>query len=316
MNDLWQMNIEHGFDRRAFLKTLFGLGSTLALTPQLVLAMEQSPIKKKIPSSGELLSVIGMGSWQTFDVGDDVQARANLLKVLQAFFDGGGAVIDSSPMYGSSEQVIGDLLKEIDNKQALFAATKVWTRGKSRGIAQMQRSMQRMGVGIFDLMQVHNLVDWKTHLETLKTWKSEGKVRYIGITTSHGRDHDELEKILQNEPVDFVQFTYSIANREVEKRLFPLAAERGVATLINRPYQGGGLFRRATGRPLPPWAAEFHIQSWGQFFLKFAVSHPAATCAIPATSKVHHMIDNMGAGFGRLPDAATRQKMIAHYESL
>jgi aryl-alcohol dehydrogenase-like predicted oxidoreductase len=310
------MREKQKFDRRSFVKFMLGLGSTLALTPQLVFAMEQPPIKKKIPSSGESLPVIGMGSWQTFDVGDDAQERANLLEVLQAFFDRGGAVIDSSPMYGSSEQVIGDLLKEVSNKQALFAATKVWTRGGKRGIAQMQRSMRRMGVEVFDLMQIHNLVDWETHLETLKAWKAEGKVRYIGITTSHGRDHGELERIMQTKPFDFVQFTYSIANREVEKRLLPLAAERGIATLINRPYQGGGLFRRVKGKPLPPWAAEFDIQSWGQFFLKFAVSHPAATCAIPATSKVRHMIDNMGAGFGRLPDAVTRQKMIAYYESL
>lgn len=303
-------------DRRSFLRSVFGLGSTLAFTPQLAFTMEQTPIKKRIPSSGEPLPVIGMGSWQTFDVSDDAQARATLLQVLQVFFDRGGAVIDSSPMYGSSEQVIGDLLKEVSNKQALFAATKVWTRGRKRGIAQMQRSMRRMGVEVFDLMQIHNLVDWETHLETLKAWKAKGEVRYIGITTSHGRAHGELERILRNEPFDFVQFTYSIANREVEKRLLPLAAERGIATLINRPYQGGGLFRRVNGKPLPSWAAEFDIHSWGQFFLKFAVSHPAATCAIPATSKVRHMIDNMGAGFGRLPDASTRQKMITYYESL
>ncbi len=292
------------------------MGPALILTPRLAPTMERLPIKKKIPSSDELLPVIGMGSWQTFDVGDDVQARAHLTQVLQAFFDGGGAVIDSSPMYGSSEQVIGELLKKVRNKNALFAATKVWTRGKKQGIAQMQRSMRRMGVEVFDLLQIHNLVDWATHLETLKAWKAEGKVRYIGITTSHGRDHRELEQILRIEPFDFVQFTYSIANREVEKRLLPLSADRGIATLINRPYQGGGLFRRVKGKPLPPWAEEFDIHSWGQFFLKFTVSHPAATCAIPATSKVHHMIDNMGAGFGRLPDAATRQKMIAYYESL
>lgn len=304
------------FNRRTFLRSLLALGPALILTPRLAPTMERSPIKKKIPSSEGLLPVIGMGSWQTFDVGDDMQARAHLTQVLQAFFDGGGAVIDSSPMYGSSEQVIGDLLKKVRNKNALFAATKVWTQGKKRGIEQMQRSMRRMGVEVFDLMQIHNLVDWATHLETLKAWKAEGKVRYIGITTSHGRDHGELEQILRIEPFDFVQFTYSIANREVEKRLLPLSADRGIATLINRPYQGGGVFRRVKGKPLPPWAGEFDIHSWGQFFLKFTVSHPAATCAIPATSKVRHMIDNMGAGFGRLPDAATRQKMIAYYESL
>jgi aryl-alcohol dehydrogenase-like predicted oxidoreductase len=310
------MREKQNFCRRSFIRSLLGLGSTLALTPHNLFAMGQSPIRKKIPSSGEPLPVIGMGSWQTFDVGDDTQERVNLLKVLQAFFDRGGAVIDSSPMYGSSEQVIGDLLKEVSNRKALFAATKVWTQGRKRGVAQMQRSMRRIGVEVLDLMQIHNLVDWQTHLETLKAWKAEGRVRYIGITTSHGRDHGELEQILQSEPFDFVQFTYSIANREVEKRLLPLAAERGIATLINRPYQGGGLFRRVKGKPLPPWAADFDCASWGQFFLKFAVSHPAATCAIPATSKVRHMMDNMGAGFGRLPDAAIRQKMIAHYESL
>ncbi len=313
---LQRMSERDDFDRRAFFKCVLGLGSALAFAPNWVRAVEQPGITRKIPASGESLPVIGMGSWQTFDVGDDSGARANLTKVLQVFFDRGGAVIDSSPMYGTSEQVIGDLLKKVHNKQALFAATKVWTRGRKRGITQMQRSMQRMGVEVFDLMQIHNLVDWETHLETLKAWKAQGKVRYIGITTSHGRDHGELEQILQSEPFDFVQFTYSIANREVEKRLLPLAADRGIATLINRPYRGGSLFRRVKGKPLPPWAAELDIHSWGQFFLKFAVSHPAATCAIPATSKVDHMIDNMGAGFGRLPDAAARREMIAYYESL
>ncbi len=310
------MSAESFVSRRAFVKVLTGLSSAVLLAPRLVYPQRLSPIKKAIPSSGELVPVIGMGSWQTFDVGDDVRKRARLLQVLHLFFDKGGAVIDSSPMYGSSEQVIGDLLKKVDKGYELFAATKVWTRGREEGISQMQRSMQRMGVKVFDLMQIHNLVDWEIHIETLKAWKAEGKVRYIGITTSHGRSHREFEHILRKEPIDFVQFTYSIANRVAEQRLLPLAAERGVATLINRPYQGGRLFHRVSSRPLPPWAAEFECRSWGQFFLKFVVSHPAVTCVIPATSKVEHMADNMSAGLGDLPDAATRRKMIAYFESI
>jgi aryl-alcohol dehydrogenase-like predicted oxidoreductase len=257
-----------------------------------------------------------MGTSRTFDAGNDAAVRSRLLEVLQAFFDQGGALIDSSPMYGSAEQVTGDLLKQVRNRDALFAATKVWTWGKQQGIEQMQRSMQRMGVERFDLMQIHNLRDWQVHLETLKQWKADGKIRYIGITTSHGRFHDELEAILELEPFDFVQFSYNIGNRVVEQRLLPIAAERGMATLINRPFQRGDLFKKVKGTKLPGWAAEFDCASWGQFFLKFVVSHPAVTCAIPATSKPHHMLDNMAAGFGRLPDAAMRERMIAWFNDL
>jgi aryl-alcohol dehydrogenase-like predicted oxidoreductase len=302
--------------RRAFIKGVCSLGLALACRPLWVAAKPQELIRKAIPSSGEPLPVIGMGTSRTFDVGDDAEARAALLPVLQAFFDQGGALIDSSPMYGSSEQVTGDLLRQIDNKDALFAATKVWTYGKQAGIAQMQRSVQRMGVGVFDLMQIHNLRDWQVHLETLQQWKRQGQVRYIGITTSHGRFHEELESILDIEPFDFVQFSYSVGNRTVEQRLLPLAAERGVATLINRPFQRGELFGVVKGKPLPDWAAEFDCASWAQFFLKFVVSHPAVTCAIPATSKLHHMRDNMAAGFGRLPDAALRKRMVSYFEAL
>ncbi len=302
--------------RRGFIKTIGCLGLALAYRPPWAVAKPQQLIRKAIPSSGEQLPVIGMGTSRTFDVGDDAEARAALLPVLQAFFDQGGALIDSSPMYGSSEQVTGDLLRRIDNKDALFAATKVWTYGKPDGIEQMQRSMQRMGVEVFDLMQIHNLRDWQVHLETLQEWKRRGRVRYIGITTSHGRFHDELEGILDIEPFDFVQFSYSIGNRTVEQRLLPLAAERGMATLINRPFQRGELFARVRGKPLPDWAAEFDCASWAQFFLKFVVSHPAVTCTIPATSKLHHMQDNMAAGFGRLPDATLRKRMIGYFETL
>ena len=302
--------------RRQFIRTVCALSSVLSLSPSQLLAKDKPAIKKPIPSSGEQIPVINMGSSRTFDVNDDLEARSNIAKVLQAFFDKGGALIDSSPMYGSSEQVIGDVLKSVNNKSTLFAATKVWTDGKQQGIEQMQRSMQKMGVKVFDLMQIHNLRDWETHLDTLRLWKKEDKIRYIGITTSHGRFHDELETILETEVFDFVQFSYNIGNRTVEERLLPLAKERGIATLINRPFQRGDLFRAAKNKQLPEWAAEFDCSSWGQFFLKFIVSHPAVTCVIPATSKVHHVIDNMGAGFGRLPDSKTRQRMIKTFESL
>ena len=257
-----------------------------------------------------------MGSWITFDVGNDSDARAERVKVLQAFFDHGGALIDSSPMYGSSEEVIGESLKKIANKDALFAATKVWTVGKWLGIQQMETSQRLWGVKQFDLMQIHNMLNWETHLETLKEWKAEGRVRYIGITTSHGRRHDALAKVMAKEPFDFVQFTYNLEDREVEQRLLPLAAERGIAVIINRPFDGGSLFRQARGKTLPPWAAEYECRNWAQFFLKFIVSHPAVTCAIPATSQVAHMVENMGAGYGRLPDAGMRQRMIEYFASL
>jgi diketogulonate reductase-like aldo/keto reductase len=305
-----------GITRRTFIKGACSLSLAMTLSPSALLAKTLPAIRKAIPGTGELLPVIGMGTSRTFDVGDDEQARSRLLEVLQAFFDHGGAVIDSSPMYGSAEQVTGDLLRRVHNKEALFAATKVWTWGKRDGIEQMQRSAQRMGVSKFDLMQVHNLRDWQVHLETLKTWKAEGKIRYIGITTSHGRDHQELETLMRTEPFDFVQFSYNIENRVAEQRLLPIAKERGMATFINRPFQRGDLFQTVKGKPLPDWASEFECTSWAQFFLKFVVSHPAVTCAIPATSKVHHMVDNMAAGFGHLPDAALRDRMVKHLESL
>ena len=303
-------------DRRRFLQQSAGLTAAALSWPALLSAKQLAAIKKAIPGSGEQLPVIGMGTSRTFDIGNDPQKRAQLAEVLQIFFDQGGALIDSSPMYGNAEQVTGDLLKTSKNKQALFAATKVWTWGKQEGITQMQRSSQRMGIKAFDLMQIHNLRDWQVQLETLKAWKAEGRIRYIGITTSHGRFHDELEVILENEPFDFVQFSFNIMNRTVEQRLLPIAREKGIATLINRPFARGDLFSAVKGQALPVWAADIDVKSWGQFFLKFVVSHPAVTCAIPATSRPHHMLDNMGAGFGRLPDATMRQQMIRYIESL
>ena len=308
--------LKQGFSRRQFLKTSGGASLMVSLAPGFALAGESAVIKKTIPSSGERLSVIGLGTSRTFDVDSDDAVTSPLMKVMQAFFVNVGQLIDSSPMYGSAEAVTGTLIKQINNKQNIFTATKVWTNGKREGIDQMERSMQRLGVAQIDLMQIHNLRDWRTHIDTLVDWKARGKIRYIGITTSHGRYHEELEDILQQLPLDFVQFSYNILNRIVEQRLLPIAQEKGIATLINRPYQRGSLFHRVKDKPLPAWASEFDCASWGQFFLKFIASHPAVTCIIPATSKLKHMVDNMAAGYGRLPDEATRQRMIRLIESL
>ena len=272
-------------------------------------------IQRLIPSSGETLPVMGMGTSRTFDTAADDESLANLTAVLQAFFAGGGSVIDSSPMYGNAETRVGDVLRAMQERPPLFAATKVWTTGRQQGIAQMEESARRMDVQTFDLIAVHNLQDWQTQLDTLKAWKEEGKVRYIGITTSHGRDHEALVEIMRSQPLDFVQFSYNIMDREAENRLFPMAADKGIATLINRPFARGDLFRRVKGKEVPGWANDFGCQSWGQFFLKFVASHPATTCVIPATSKLKHMVDNMGANYGRLPEARERQRMIAFMSS-
>jgi aryl-alcohol dehydrogenase-like predicted oxidoreductase len=303
--------------RRDFIKRSAGLALSLGLAPGISMADEgPSPITRKISKSDEVLPVIGMGTWQTFNVGDDINDRGQRVQVLRAFFDRGGALIDSSPMYGSAEEVLGYCLPRVDNREKLFAATKVWTPGQKLGISQMERSYELWGLKKFDLMQVHNLVDWEDHLQTLKQWKREGKIRYIGVTTSHGRRHEELEKIMLSEPIDFVQFTYNLVDREAEQRLLPLAAEKGLAVIINRPFDGGDLFDRIKGKALPEWAREFDCTGWAQFFLKFIVSHPAVTCAIPATSSIGHMLENMGALYGRLPDAAMRQRMLGHFEKL
>jgi len=301
--------------RRQFLQASAATSLMISLAPGFALAAEPAIIKKTIPSSGERLSVIGLGTSRTFDVDSDKAVTSPLMAVMQAFFDNHGQLIDSSPMYGSAEAVTGALLKRVENKQGIFTATKVWTDGKREGIEQMERSMQRLGVDQIDLMQIHNLRDWQTHIDTLVDWKAEGRIRYIGITTSHGRYHAELEEILQQIPLDFVQFSYNILNRTAEQRLLPIAREKGIATLINRPYQRGSLFRKVKGKSLPAWAAEFDCASWGQFFLKFIAAHPAVTCIIPATSKLKHMVDNMAAGYGRLPDEATRQRMIRLIET-
>lgn len=275
-----------------------------------------APIHKTILKTGEQLPVIGMGTSRTFDAGNDAELLPGLEDVTQTFFDMGGGVIDSSPMYGSSQEVIGQLLAKMKAERNLFAATKVWTKGRQEGLEQMEKSRQQWGVKNFDLMQIHNLVDWQTHLETLKQMKADGKIRYIGITTSHGRYHEQLKDILKKHDFDFVQLSYNIANRDAESPLLSMAQEKGIAVIVNRPYQRGDLFRKVKDRPLPSWAQAFDCSSWGQYFLKYVVSHPAVTCAIPATTKVKHMKDNMLAGRGRLPTARERLKMLKYFESL
>jgi aryl-alcohol dehydrogenase-like predicted oxidoreductase len=302
--------------RRDFIIALAAMAAGTAVSPRLLMGGSGPLNRNTIPASGEKLPVVGMGTSRTFDVGDDPGRRSELARVLEIFFDNGGTLIDSSPMYGTAEMVVGDLLRNNPNTDKCFAATKVWTDGRRAGMQQMERSRQRMGVPAIDLMQIHNLRDWQTHLPVLREWKQAGKIRYIGITTSHGRSHEALEQIMLKEPLDFVQFSYSLADRTVEKRLLPLAADSGIATLINRPFQRGSLFRKVSGIALPPWSADVDCSSWGQFFLKYILSHPAVTCVIPATSKPHHMLDNMGAGFGRLPDTRQRSRMEKYFNSL
>ncbi len=307
--------------RRSFLLSASGLilaPFTSFIPLQSVFAADQVTlpvITRIIPASGEMLPVIGMGSWKTFDVESDTTDRARCVKILQTFFNRGGGMIDSSPMYGSSQEVIGHCLAQIKHHPGLFSATKVWIVGKSFGISQMDSSRELWGEKRLDLMQIHNMLNWRAHLETLKEWKADGRIRYIGITTSHGRRHAKLEKALLDEDFDFVQFTYNVIDREAEQRLLPLAAERGIAVIINRPFQRGALFDRVKDKPLPAWAAEFDCENWAQFFLKFIVSHPAVSCAIPATSQVAHMQENMGAAYGVLPDKAMRAQMIRYFSA-
>ncbi len=301
--------------RRTIMRAMAALGLLpLAIRP--AAAEPVAILKRAIPATGELVPAIGMGSWITFDVGDDEALRAKRLEVLRAFFEMGGSVIDSSPMYVSSEEVIGYCLRRLDREAPLFAATKVWTPSQWLGAQQIDYSRRLWGVERFDLLQIHNLLNWQAHLETLLELKAQGRVRYIGITTSHGRRHEDFEKVMREQPIDFVQFTYNIADREAERRLLPLAAERGLGVIVNRPFRRGWLMDTYAHHPLPDWARDFDCVNWAQFFLKFIVSHPAVTCAIPATSRVGHMRENMGALRGRLPDAAMRARMIRHIESL
>jgi diketogulonate reductase-like aldo/keto reductase len=303
----------NSMSRREFVRVALGAGA-FALAGEF--AMAESILRKPIPKTGELLPAIGLGTWQTFDVGAAQSSRDPLKEVLREFVRFGGSVIDSSPMYGKSESVVGALAAELGVDKQLFLATKVWTRGREAGIRQMEESFKRLRAQRMDLMQVHNLLDYRTHLATLGRWKEQGKVRYIGVTHYTASAHDELARVLASEDLDFVQVNYSIAERDAERRLLPLAAEKRIAVLANRPLAAGGLFSRVRGRSLPPWAKEIGCASWAQFFLKFSISHPAITCAIPATSKVEHLVDNMRAALGPLPDAATRERMARYLTEL
>jgi len=301
--------------RRRFLG-LIAAAAAAHIAPRIATAEARPPIKRSIPASGERVPVIGVGSWITFNVPPEPAAEAPLVAVMRAFFERGGAMIDSSPMYGNSEAVIGGLLKQTPNHDRLFSATKIWTVGKAIGRWQLEQSRRLWGVERFDLVHIHNMLQWETHLETLKELKAAGKVRYIGITTSHGARHEQMMHALSKETFDFVQFTYNFADRSVEQRLLPLAAERRIAVVINRPFDGGNLFSAVAGKPLPEFARELDCENWAQFFLKFIVSHPAVTCAIPATSKVEHMVENMGALYGRLPEAEMRRRMVREIQAL
>jgi len=302
--------------RRSFLQGICGLAGVLGLPAGLPAAMKDSIARRSIPSTGEQIPAIGLGSAYTFDVPAVGGKQENCTRIMQAFFDLGGGMIDSSPMYGRSELVIGTGLSEIKNHEGLFSATKVWIPGQLPGELQMKHSMELWGLDSFDLIHVHNLVDWDVHLPWLREWKSEGRERYVGVTTSHGRRHGELEEILRTEPLDFVQFTYNIEKRAAEQRLLPLARDHGIAVVINRPFERKGLFRAVRGKPLPDWAAEIDCANWAQFFLKFIISHPDVTCAIPATTNIDHLRENMGALHGRLPDQAMRDRMAAYFADL
>lgn len=258
-------------------------------------------LKRAIPSSNEKIPAVGLGTWQTFDAGEGESERAPLRSVLETLVENGGSVIDSSPMYGNSERVVGDLSTDLKINGQLFIATKVWTRGKEAGIQQMNNSFSLLKRRKIDLMQIHNLVDWEVHYKTLRQWKDDGKIRYIGITHYTEGAYGSIEQILKTTSIDFLQINYSMQSRKAEERLFPLAQEKKVAVIINQPFEEGALFSRVKGKTLPEWAKDFDCNSWGQFFLKFILAQPAVTCVIPGTSKAHHMLDNLQAAYGKLP---------------
>ena len=297
--------------RRRDLLRVGSAASLLALLPSLP-ALAAGIRSREIPSSGEALPVIGLGTSRVFNVdldedSEDVEACRG---VLEALVDSGATLVDSSPMYGNAENVSGQLANELDVTDRLFWATKVWTDGRDDGIEQMEDSMRLFGTDQIDLMQVHNLRDWKTHMPVLEAWKAEGRIRYVGITHSRSSAFDDVEDVIKATKLDFVQLNYSMAEREAEERLLPLCADRGIATLINRPFARGALFNSVASTEVPAWANDFGASTWGQFFLKFILAHPAATCAIPATRKAKHMVDNAAAGLGPLPDPSQRQAMI------
>ncbi|MEM7222335.1 MAG: aldo/keto reductase [Pseudomonadota bacterium] len=295
---------------------ILGAAAGLSLTGSSAGAAEPKIETRPIPSSGEALPIVGLGTSGTFNIGTDPDERAQRREVLEVLFAGGGSVIDTSPMYGRAERVVGDLLVQMGAEGRAFLATKVWTRGQASGISQMEESRRLLRHGTIDLMQVHNLVDTEAHLETLREWKAKGLIRYIGITHYTAAALDDLARVIERHELDFVQFAYSIFDRAAERRMLPLIAERGVASLINRPFDDGRMFRKVKGVPLPAFAEELGIESWAQYFLKYILAHPAATCVIPGTSKPKHMADNLAAGRGPLPDAAQRKEMISYLAAI
>jgi len=303
------------FTRRRALRLLAAAPALLTMNTPASAATTLAT--RPIPRSAEALPVIGLGTWRVFDVGADAAARARLREVLSLFSAGGAKLVDSSPMYGSAESVVGDLSHALGLRAKLFLATKVWTQGQEDGIAQMERSMARMQAGgRLDLIQVHNLVDVETHTKTLLEWKAAGRVRYLGITHYSASAHGALERWLGRGDYDFMQVNYSLDEPEAAARLLPLAQEKRTAVIVNRPFGEGGMFSRVRGKPLPPWAAELGIASWAQYFLKWILGHPAVTCVIPGTGNPKHMADNLAAGGGALPDEAMRQRMAKHFDSL
>jgi len=300
--------------RRTILRS--ALAAAAATIPGKNWAQAGASARRPIPSSGEALARVGLGTWITFNVGTDDVLRDQCAAVMRAFFQAGGQMIDSSPMYGSSQQVIGYGLRKLGRPAGLFAADKVWTSSGQRGPTQIEQSRSAWGIPRFDLLQVHNLLAWEEHLRTLFAMKAAGQVRYVGITTSEGRRHDLFEDIMRRQPLDFIQVTYNIVDREVEERILPLAANRGMRVIVNRPFQQGALLRRLSGKRLPAWAAEAGASSWAQFALKFIISHPAVTVAIPATSQVPHVRENVAASAQPLPDSAMRQRMVSYMRDL
>jgi aryl-alcohol dehydrogenase-like predicted oxidoreductase len=310
----WQSDV---LTRAEFLKGAAATGAALLIGGGAAPGAEARMRTRAIPKTGEALPVVGLGTSRVFDVGGDDAVRAARRQVLAILFEAGGSVIDSSPMYGRAEVVVGDELAALGMRDRAFLATKVWTRGRRQGIAQMEESMRLLRSERIDLMQVHNLVDLDTQLATLREWKAAGRIRYLGVTHWTRGSLDDLAAIVARENLDFVQFAYSIGARDAERRLLPLCAERGTATLINRPYVNGALFRQARGHAVPPWAAaELGCASWGQFFLKFILGHPQVTCVIPGTSKPRHARDNMGAGMGPLPSPAQRKRMLVDWRRI
>jgi diketogulonate reductase-like aldo/keto reductase len=301
-----------GWARRHMLQ----LSGAAALMPWQATGAVRKMSTRPIPSSGEPLPMVGVGTYRTFDVGSSGPLRASVKEVLRRLFEAGGSMIDSSPMYGTAEAVTGDMLAELGMRDKAFIATKVWTEGRRQGAAQMRASMEKLRTDKIDLMQVHNLVDWRTQFNTMRGWQDDGKFRYLGITHYTPGAFGRLMEVMAREKLDFLQIPYSIIVREAEDRILSFAADKGVGVIVNRPFEGGGLFGKVRGRDLPAWAAEFDCGSWAQFFLKYLLGHPAVTCVIPGTGKIDHLVDNVGAAYGRLPDGATRARMAALVDGL